>query len=120
MPLRKLIIATTITLLSTTSITAYAQGGFQGSSSSLSITSVEQAKTLRDDTMITLRGHIIEHIHRDDYLFKDDTGTIRVDIDHKKWQGLTVTPQTIVELWGEVDKDRNSVEIDVKSLRVIQ
>jgi len=121
--LRKLIITTTLILfsaLSTMGTTAYAQGGFQGPSSNSAITTVEQAKTARDDTKVVLRGHIIEHIRSDDYLFKDNTGTIRVDIDHDKWMGQTVTPETLVEIQGEVDKDWNSVEIDVKSIRIIQ
>ncbi|MDR8274407.1 NirD/YgiW/YdeI family stress tolerance protein, partial [Acinetobacter baumannii] len=40
-----------------------------------------------------------------------------VDIDHKRWNGVTVGPQDTVESQGEVDKDWNSVEIDVKQIR---
>ncbi len=46
------------------------------------------------------------------YVFKDATGTINVDIDHKHERPDTVTPQDTVEIQGEVDKDWNSVEID--------
>lgn len=81
-----------------------------------SSTTVESAKSLRDDTWVTLRGNIVERISDDLYLFKDATGTINVDIDHKRWNGVTVTPQDTVEIQGEVDKDWNSVEIDVKQI----
>ncbi|GCS46334.1 hypothetical protein HmCmsJML009_03941 [Escherichia coli] len=47
-------------------------------------------------------------------MFKDASGTINVDIDHKRWNGVTVTPKYTVEIPGEVDKDWNSVEIDAK------
>ncbi|HEE1278117.1 TPA: NirD/YgiW/YdeI family stress tolerance protein, partial [Klebsiella pneumoniae] len=40
-------------------------------------------------------------------------------IDHKRWNGVTVGPQDTVEIQGEVDKDWNSVEIDVKQIRKI-
>ncbi len=43
---------------------------------------------------------------------------INVDIDHKRWNGVTVGPQDTVEI-QEVDKDWNSVEIDVKQIRKI-
>ncbi|MBJ9164405.1 YgiW/YdeI family stress tolerance OB fold protein [Citrobacter farmeri] len=89
-------------------------GGFQGPNGSS--TTVESAKSLRDDTWVTLRGNIVERISDDLYLFKDATGTINVDIDHKRWNGVTVTPQDTVEIQGEVDKDWNSVEIDVKQI----
>lgn len=81
-----------------------------------SSTTVESAKSLRDDTWVTLRGNIVERISDDLYVFKDATGTVNVDIDHKRWNGVTVTPQDVVEIQGEVDKDWNSVEIDVKQI----
>lgn len=89
-------------------------GGFQGPNGS--VTTVESAKSLRDDTWVTLRGNIVERISDDLYVFKDASGTINVDIDHKRWNGVTVTPQDVVEIQGEVDKDWNSVEIDVKQI----
>ncbi|MDI5434721.1 NirD/YgiW/YdeI family stress tolerance protein, partial [Salmonella enterica subsp. enterica serovar Kentucky] len=61
---------------------------------------------VRHDAVLAAGGlHIIgtERL----YVFKDATGTINVDIDHKRWNGLTVTPQDTVEIQGEVDKDWN-------------
>ncbi len=84
-----------------------------------SVTTVESAKSLRDDTRVTLRGNIVERISDDLYVFKDASGTINVDIDHKRWNGVTVTPKDTVEIQGEVDKDWNSVEIDVKQIRKV-
>lgn len=66
-------------------------GGFQGPNGS--VTTVESAKSLRDDTWVTLRGNIVERISDDLYVFKDASGTINVDIDHKRWNGVTVTPK---------------------------
>lgn len=68
---------------------------------------------------VTLRGKIVERISDDLYKFQDSSGTVNVDIDHKRWNGVTVTPQDTVEIRGEVDKDWNSVEIDVKQIRKI-
>ncbi|EJJ4225945.1 YgiW/YdeI family stress tolerance OB fold protein [Salmonella enterica] len=97
-----------------TTTTQSQSGGFVGPNGSS--TTVESAKSLRDDAWVTLRGNIVERISDDLYVFKDATGTINVDIDHKRWNGLTVTPQDTVEIQGEVDKDWNSVEIDVKQI----
>lgn len=92
-------------------------GGFQGPNGSSS--TVANAKSLRDDTWVTLRGTITERISDDLYIFKDASGTVNVDIDHKRWNGQTITPQDTVEIQGEVDKDWNSVEIDVKQIRKV-
>ncbi|MDU7305660.1 MAG: YgiW/YdeI family stress tolerance OB fold protein [Escherichia coli] len=51
-------------------------GGFQGPNGS--VTTVESAKSLRDDTWVTLRGNIVERISDDLYVFKDASGTINV------------------------------------------
>lgn len=102
---------------STTQTQQTQAGGFIGPNGSAS--TVANAKSLRDDTWVTLRGNITERISDDLYVFKDASGVINVDIDHKRWNGLTVGPQDTVEIQGEVDKDWNSVEIDVKQIRKI-
>lgn len=89
-------------------------GGFTGPGPAL--VTVKQAREMRDDTHVTLRGKIVQHLGKDKYLFKDETGSIHVEIDDDEWMGQTVSPDDTVELYGEVDKDWNSVEIDVKRL----
>lgn len=102
----------------TTTTTQTQAGGFQGPSGS--VTTVANAKGLRDDTWVTLRGNIVERISDDKYTFKDASGTVNIDIDHKRWNGQTITPQDVVEIQGEVDKDWNSVEIDVKQINKVK
>ena len=103
---------------STTQVSSTAQaGGFTGPSGA--VTTVANAKSLRDDTWVTLRGKITERISDDLYKFQDASGVINVDIDHKRWNGVTVGPQDTVEIQGEVDQDWNSVENDVKKFRKI-
>ncbi|HAD4481819.1 TPA_asm: YgiW/YdeI family stress tolerance OB fold protein [Salmonella enterica subsp. enterica serovar Typhi str. CT18] len=128
--MKKLAAIVAVMALCSTPVLAAQQGGFSGPSATQtqgggfvgpngSSTTVESAKSLRDDAWVTLRGNIVGRISDDLYVFKDATGTINVDIDHKRWNGLTVTPQDTVEIQGEVDKDWNSVEIDVKQIRKV-
>lgn len=91
------------------------QGGFSGPSSQ-SVT-VSEAQRMADDVNVTLKGHIIQQLDHKDYLFKDDTGTIQIEIKDHIWNGVTITPDDLVEISGEVDKDWTSVEIEVKKLR---
>ncbi|MGC3962089.1 MAG: YgiW/YdeI family stress tolerance OB fold protein [Rhodocyclaceae bacterium] len=91
-----------------------ATGGFVGPTASM--TTVEQARSLRDDTFVVLEGRIEQRLGRDKYLFRDSSGTITVDVDDRRWNGQRVTPQDRVRIEGEVDKDWNSVEIDVKTI----
>ncbi|MDU6079468.1 MAG: NirD/YgiW/YdeI family stress tolerance protein [Pantoea sp.] len=91
------------------------QGGFQHDQSS--VVTVKQAEEMKDDSWITVRGQLEKQIGDEDYLFRDATGTMKVEIDHKRWDGLTITPKDRVELTGELDKDFNSIELDVKQVR---
>ncbi len=94
--------------------TSTGPGGFTGP---LNVVSAEHAKTLKDDAKVTLQGTIQSHVGGDHYIFKDASGTIEVEIDNRRWAGQTVSATDRVEIFGEVDKDWNSVKIDVKRIR---
>ncbi|UQZ90931.1 TIGR00156 family protein [Deltaproteobacteria bacterium Smac51] len=86
-------------------------GGFTGPNGT--VATVAEAKKMADDTPVTLVGRIDKRLGGDKYEFRDDTGTITVEIDNDDWNGVTVGPNDIVEISGEVDKDLTSLEIDV-------
>lgn len=90
------------------------QGGFVDNNDNL--TTAAKVKDLKDDAWVKLRGNITERLSDDRYTFRDESGTVVVEIDHKRWNGVTVTPQDKVELQGKVDKDWNEFEIDVKQV----
>nr|WP_113867086.1 YgiW/YdeI family stress tolerance OB fold protein [Brenneria salicis]NMN93325.1 uncharacterized protein (TIGR00156 family) [Brenneria salicis ATCC 15712 = DSM 30166]RBP61626.1 uncharacterized protein (TIGR00156 family) [Brenneria salicis ATCC 15712 = DSM 30166]RLM30419.1 TIGR00156 family protein [Brenneria salicis ATCC 15712 = DSM 30166] len=94
-----------------------AAGGFVGSQGS--VTTVAKTKEMKDDSWVILRGTIEQRIGDEDYSFRDESGTITVEIDDKYWNGQTITPQDKVELQGELDKGFNSAELDVKHVKKI-
>jgi len=91
------------------------QGGFRGPSADVS--TVAQARTMRDDSPVILRGKIERSLGNEKYSFSDDTGTIIIDIDRRVWGTLTVDQNDTVEISGEIDRERNNVEVDVNSIR---
>ena len=113
---------TVLTLLSSTGLSLAAQGGFNApgvakggySGPGPAIATVEQAKSMWDDSHVTLQGNIVQLLGKDRYLFRDATGTVVVEIDHDEWGGQNIGPNDTVELYGEVDKEWMSVEIDVE------
>ncbi len=96
-------------------------GGFQGPGGQGGVTTVAQAKSAWDETPVVLTGHIVsrtggDHEH---YLFRDATGEIIVDIDDKLFMGRTVTPQTTIRIYGEVDKEvMERTKIEVRSFDI--
>ncbi|MGL4712857.1 MAG: YgiW/YdeI family stress tolerance OB fold protein, partial [Shewanella sp.] len=63
------------------------QGGFQGPNARQVIHDVVSSLNASDDAQVELTGHIISSIGQDDYIFRDATGDIKVEIDHDLWQG---------------------------------
>lgn len=95
------------------------QGGFDGPRHGTTIIeTIKEAKDASDDTKVVLTGKIKSSLGDEDYIFADSTGEITVEIDNDKWHGRTVTTEHTVVLRGEVDKDWNSLTIDVDSLEV--
>lgn len=129
-------IAAIIAIVSAPAFAANTQGGFTGPSATASasqtpaqsggfvdananLTTAAKVKEMKDDSWVKLRGNIVERLSDDRYLFRDASGTVNVDIDHKRWNGLTVSPQDKVELQGKIDKEWSDVEVDVKQISKI-
>ncbi|NHB93306.1 YgiW/YdeI family stress tolerance OB fold protein [Photorhabdus cinerea] len=90
------------------------QGGFIDNNVKISTT--EQAKNMWDDSWVVMEGSIESRIRGDHFIFRDNAGVIEVEIDHKYWNGQTITPQDKVRLEGEVDKEWSSLTVDVKKV----
>ena len=79
-------------------------------------TTVKHALTLRDDAKVQLKGYIVKAVGDEKYQFRDQTGTMTVDIDDDLWRGKAISAKTPVTIIGEVDidyKPTKRVEIDV-------
>ena len=87
------------------------KGGFQGPG--LSTLTVAEALKLGDDTAVVLEGKIEKSLGKEQYVFSDATASVTVEIDNDDWHGITVTPQDVVIIKGEVEKDMFKTEIDV-------
>ena len=74
-----------------------------------------------DDQTVQLQGSIIEQVGDETYIFADDTGEIRVEIDDDLFRNQPITPDMTVAISGEVEKDfMRSPEIDVEELSIVE
>jgi uncharacterized protein (TIGR00156 family) len=119
--MKKLILA----LLAAGAILATAQaqmgGGFVGPGpGGNGATTIKEALELRDESIVVLQGRIVASLGDEKYTFQDATGSVMVEIDDDDWRGITVTPETTLEIVGELDKELfEATKIDVKSFKVI-
>ncbi|EGU46723.1 protein YgiW [Vibrio ichthyoenteri ATCC 700023] len=120
------LLITTLALAASTSV--FAQGfngpqnasGFNGPTQGIStVQQVLDAGMFSDDMPVTLTGNIKASLGGEMYIFTDTTGEITVEIDHDKWLNQTATPETKVQLIGEIDKNMSGTKVDVDALRVL-
>ncbi|PSV30792.1 MULTISPECIES: YgiW/YdeI family stress tolerance OB fold protein [unclassified Photobacterium] len=121
--MKKLLVVSAFLLASTSAFAATtaapaqpAHGGFTGPSVTPVIKTISQVKNAQDDAAVELTGYITTSLGNDDYMFKDNTGEIKVEIDHNDWNGVNATPSTKLKIRGEVDKDWSERTIDVKAV----
>ncbi len=90
--------------------------------SSHAVDTVAKALKARDDAHVVLEGRIVSAGPKhEEYVFEDATGKIIVEIDDKDFRGLTVTPENVVRIWGEVDtKHKRDSEIDVDRIEIVK
>lgn len=73
-----------------------------------------------DDQYVVLRGSLTSQVSSEKYMFSDGTGEIRVEIDEDIFPRHRIGPETVVEIYGEVEKDfMMSPEIDVDRVLII-
>uniref|UniRef100_UPI00262E20EE YgiW/YdeI family stress tolerance OB fold protein n=1 Tax=uncultured Aggregatibacter sp. TaxID=470564 RepID=UPI00262E20EE len=70
---------------------------------------------------VTLEGNFVRRIDNDEFIFRDSTGEIKVDVDDHAWKGVNVTPNDRVRIQGSVDKDFSEpTTIEVHQVEKIQ
>jgi uncharacterized protein (TIGR00156 family) len=79
---------------------------------------ISEARTLPNDSWVILNGNIISSLSGKNYLFRDTTGEISVDIGSKEWRGNYVGVYDRVELYGEVKINRGQIHIKVHAVRL--
>jgi len=77
---------------------------------------VEEAKELKDDTKVLLKGYIIEKLDKEMFLFRDNTGDIDLEIEDDVWKDRTLAPDSTVLVHGEINRDKDMVRIEVDEI----
>lgn len=88
--------------------------GFQGEITVIS--TVKEVFGAYDDAYVALEGNIIKQIGDNDYIFKDATGEIKIEIENKAWRGQSITPNDKVRILGEVEQRQPQNEVDIKQI----
>ncbi|WP_446424265.1 NirD/YgiW/YdeI family stress tolerance protein [Mailhella sp.] len=98
-------------------------GGFQGPSyGPAAVDTVAKALKAKDDTPCVLEGHIVSSgPERERYIFKDSTGQMVIELDDDLFAGRTVTPSSIIRIYGELDtRFARDAEVEVERFDILK
>lgn len=89
------------------------------------VTLITQIKSSTNKSYVVLEGYIVGHVvnkNKDDFLFKDESGEIPIQIDNHVWRNQNITPNMKVRIIGEIEvNDSNdSIDIEAKYLDLVK
>lgn len=94
-------------------------GGFTGPDA-VPLAPIADAIGQADGSAAKVQGYIVRSLGDEKYEFRDNSGTVTVEIDNEDWRGIEATPETRLELLVEVDREWRRTELDVESVRLVQ
>jgi len=66
---------------------------------------VSEAKSLRNDSDVLMRGYLVERLHSGKYLFNDSTGFVRVELDPESFAPEIDTMVTVADVTNRTFKE---------------
>lgn len=98
-------------------ITSHAHAQFSGINTTVAPDmTVEQAQAAPSNSYVSLIGNIVSTEGGNYYIFRDQTGDMRVEIETSVWQGQSISSDTTVRLFGEVERGTRGSYIWVETL----
>lgn len=107
-----------LTLLALISVSTATLAAYTGPAEQ-NVVTVIQLKDVADDSWATVEGKLVKHLGGENYLFRDASGEVEVEIDADVWRGQEVGPDDSVRLRGEVDHSWNKTELEVEQLEKV-
>ena len=89
--------AKAIALVALMSVSSFAMAAYTGPKEQNKV-SVAQLKDVADDQWVTLEGKLVKHLGGENYLFRDDSGEVEVEVDGDVWRGTEVGPDDLIPI----------------------
>ena len=81
------------------------------------VSKISDVKAMPDDTEVVIQGVIVQSLGDENYLVKDDSGTVNIEIDEDLVQGNTITPEAEVLITATVDQDDNVTSLEAEEVQ---
>ena len=85
----------------------------------LKITGANQVASMGPGMGALLKGHIVEQLGTDKFLFKDSTGTATVMISQGDWNSLRPGPSDLVEIHGKITRIESGIAVEAERIATV-
>ncbi len=83
------------------------------------VSKISDVKAMPDDTEVVIQGVIVQSLGDENYLVKDDSGTVNIEIDEDLVQGNTITPEAEVLITATVDQEGNVTSLEAEEVQFV-
>ena len=83
------------------------------------VSKISDVKAMPDDTEVVIQGVIVQSFGDENYLVKDDSGTVNIEIDEDLVQGNTITPEAEVLITATVDQEGNVTSLEAEEVQFV-
>lgn len=83
------------------------------------ISQVSDVNNMPEDTMVYIQGYLINNLGNEMYTFQDNSGSITVEIDDDLLAANSATPNTLVWIAAEVNKDGNVTSLEAEEIQFL-
>ena len=92
--------------------------GFSGAKVEAKTVTIAELANLNDDAKVYVEGKLTRELGDDKYELKDDSGaTVTVKIKPRLFDGITVSPNDTLIIYGDLDKgDYGSMKVEAKRI----
>lgn len=80
------------------------------------VSKAAEVKNLPDDAVVYIQGYIVDNLGDDDYVFKDDSGTVNIEIDEDLIEGNTIVPDAVVFITATVDREGDITSLEAEEV----
>lgn len=93
------------------------RGGFSGGPMP-DVVSAQAALAAADNTPVALTGKIVRQLDDDEFIFRDASGEIKIEVEDEAWKGQNITPNDKITIQGKVDTNgARPSEIEVYQIK---
>lgn len=83
------------------------------------ISQVSDVNNMPEDATVYIQGYLVQNLGNEMYTFQDDSGTITIEIDDSLMASNAMSPNALVWIVAEVNKDGNVTSLEAEEIQFL-